>query len=323
MYDEYVEHPSFVSLLQFEPSTACDGACTFCHHPNLKRKGTATWSTLLEIIDSCAPYASTACPFIMGEPILEPRLIPILDNLKQVNPKINTHIYTNFYSMDKQKARDIIESQVLDSISVSFYGPTPELYAKYQPGFKWEQTRSNIKQFMQIREKLGLVKPTVQMHYIGLPDLLHYYPTFEAEWNSIVDHVGVTVYRTQSLEEETETQRWMPLVHGKHAPMRVPCSRIWGGFYVHFNGDVVPCCGDYEAEHVLGNIHDVYHPSDIWWGDKAKAFRQLHIDQKWRDIPMCSKCNYWKYEMPKDWVQYWLNRYAGKTEPLPLATVKC
>jgi radical SAM protein with 4Fe4S-binding SPASM domain len=312
-YNEYVDRPPFVGLLQFETSTACDGKCTFCHHSQLKRKGVASWSTLLEVIDSCAPYASTACPFLMGEPLLEPRLIPILDNLKQVNPKINTHIYTNFYSMTKQKARDIIQSQLLDLITVSFYGPTPELYAKYQPGFNWQQTRSNIKHFMQIRNRLGLTKPQVQMHYIGLPDLLRAYPKYEAEWRSVVDNVGITVFRTHTEQENSESEQWMKIIHGKHAPLRVPCARIFSGFYVHCNGDVVPCSGDCEGDNVLGNIHDCYHASDVWWGDKAQAFRKKHIDREWNEIPMCKDCNYWKYEMPRDWVSYWVRRYNPLT----------
>ena len=319
-FDQYVEEPPFVGLLQFEPSTACDGSCTFCPHPKLKRKGTASWSTLLEIIDTCAPHAGSACPFLMGEPLLEPRLTAILDNLKQVNPKIQTHIYTNFYSMTQQKAQELIEQQLLDLITVSFYGPTPELYAKYQPGFKWEQTRSNIKDFMQLRRKMGYLKPRVQMHYIALPDLYKVYPAYLDEWTGIVDQVGATVYRSHTQQENVESELWQKIIHGVHAPMRVPCARIWSGFYVLCNGDVVPCSGDCEGENVLGNINSCYKPQDIWHGEKAKAFRQLHVEQRQKEIPMCQNCNYWKYEMPRDWVQYWMNHYAGK--PILLESLK-
>ena len=112
--ENFVKNPPFVPLLQFETSTTCDGACTFCNHKNMKRKGTASWSTLLDIIDTCAPHAGTVCPFLMGEPLLEPRLTALLDNVKQVNPKATTQIYTNMNSMTPQKAREIIESGVLD-----------------------------------------------------------------------------------------------------------------------------------------------------------------------------------------------------------------
>ncbi len=319
-FDNFIEKPNFVGLLQFETSTTCDGACTFCNHHKMKRKGIASWSTLLEVIDTVASYASTACPFLMGEPLLEPRLTAILDNLKQVNPKIQTHIYSNMNAMTRAKATEIIDSQLLDLLTVSFYGPTPELYKKYQPTFDWQRTRSNIKRFMQIRNRKGLTKPQVQMHFIGIPDLLQAYPRYEAEWHGIADSVGITVYRTHNQEENVDSERWMKLVHGKHAPIRVPCSRIWSGFYTLFNGDVVPCSADHEGENILGNIKDCYHPTDIWWGEKAQAFRQRHIDQKWTEIPMCQNCNYWKYEMPKDWVSYWMNRYAGKTKSLQLAT---
>ena len=309
---EYIENPNFVGLLQFETNTTCDGKCTFCNHKIMKRCGTASWSTLLEVIDTCAPYAQTACPFLMQEPSLDKRLVTVLDNLKQVNPNINTHIYSNMHNMNHAKATEIIDSQLLDTLTVSFYGPTPELYAKYQPGFDWHKTRENIKQFIKIRNNKGLVKPYVQMHFIGLPELLHDYPAYRKEWEGYADNLGITVYRTHTEQEEAEAGQWQKLLHGKHAPKRVPCARLWSGFYVLYNGDVVPCSADYNGDNVLGNIHNCYRPTDIWWGEKAKAFRQKHIDQKTCDIEMCRNCNYWKYEMPREWVQYWMDYYAGK-----------
>lgn len=88
------------------------------------------------------------------------------------------------------------------------------------------------------------------------------------------------------------------------------------------NGDVVPCSGDCEGDNILGNIRGAYHPVDIWWGEKAKAFRQKHIDQKQNEIAMCKNCNFWKYEMPKNWLLYWMERYGYTKQSLPLATPK-
>ncbi len=308
---EFVDNPPFVGLLQFETNTVCDGACTFCNHRVMKRKATASWSTLLEVIDTCAPYAMETCPFLMQEPCLEPRLVKILDNLKQVNPHIKTHIYSNMHSMTPKVARQILDSQLLDELTVSFYGPTPELYKKYQPTFSFERTRANIKYFIDYRNRHGFKKPRVNMHFIALPDLLRYYEAFKVEWKDYADSIGCTIYRTHTENEVAETEGWMHKIYGAHSK-RVPCIRVWTGFYVLSNGDVVPCSADYEGDNVLGNIHDCYHPLDIWWGAKAKAFRQKHIDGKYDEIPMCKNCNYWKYEMPKEWVNYWLNYYGGK-----------
>src|SRR3972149_6129718 len=92
---EYVKKPPFVGLLQFETATACNGKCTFCKHKDMHRNGKASWQTILEAIDTCVPYAQTVCPFLMQEPLLEQRLPAILDNIKQINPRVKTQIYTN------------------------------------------------------------------------------------------------------------------------------------------------------------------------------------------------------------------------------------
>lgn len=179
----------------------------------------------------------------------------------------------------------------------------------------------NIITFMGLREKLGLQKPHVKLHYIGLPDLLQFYPQFLKDWQPIVDDLGVTVYRSHNQKEDEDASKFQSLIYRGRAKMRVPCYRAWTGFYTLYNGDVVPCSADYEGDNVLGNIHDAYAPTDVWWGEKALAFRQLHVEQRQNEIEMCAGCNYWKYEMPPEWVEYWTGRYERESEPLQLEPV--
>jgi len=300
-YEKYVQEPPFVGLLQFETGTACNGKCTFCSHKDMKRSGTASWSTILEVIDQCAPYAQTVCPFWMQEPLLEPRLPAILDNVKQVNPKTETVIYTNMAKLPKWW-RQLVDEQNLDTMIISFYGATPQLYRKYQPGFNWNRTRRNIKRFMAYRKSKGYKKPYVKMHYIMLPDTVAAAKGFAEEWINIVDSVGGTVYRTyetnEALEQFEQKQYGAP-------PKRVPCIRLWSGFYVQFNGDVCPCSADSQGDNVLGNVLE-QNFRQIWWGPKAREFREKHIKGEYAE--MCRNCNYYKYEMPKEWIQYWLNK---------------
>lgn len=312
-WQRYVETPPFVGLLQFETGTTCNGRCLFCHHKDMMRKGTASWSTILEAIDVCAPYAETVCPFMMQEPLLEPRLCAVLDNIKQVNPFTKTQIYTNMAKLPSDW-RNLIDEGNLDTMIISFYGPTPELYKKYQPTFNWHQTRDNICRFMGYRRAQGLSKPFVKMHYIALPDLIgpkgvtakHFF----SEWNKVVDAVGTTVYRTHDLEDPcfqslSEAEKFEYTLYGAPVPKRVPCQRLWAGLYVLFNGDVVPCSADYDGVNVLGNIHEE-DPRRIWLGKKHQEFRKQHVKGKYNSLDLCRHCNYWRHEMSEEWVTYWL-----------------
>ncbi len=304
-FTEYIAHPNFVPLLQFETNTFCDGKCVFCSHKDMHRKGTAKWSTLFEVIDTCVPYAQTVCPFIMQEPWLEPRLTAILDNIKQVNHRAKTLIYSNMHSVDFKQTREILEHQLLDDLIISFYAPTPRIYKQYQPTFNYSRTAKNIERFMALKRKLGASKPTVTMHYIALPDLLKQGAQFEARWKPIVDKVGTTIYRPHADPDPLvgDVDVYDRKVWGEHLPKRVPCARLWTGFYVLFNGDVVPCTADYDGKHILGNIHET-EPLDIWWGEKATQFRRDHAEGKYAE--MCRVCNYWKYEM-KEWSANWIS----------------
>lgn len=314
----YVANPPFIGLLQFETSTICNGRCVFCHHKDMKRKGIASWSTILDVIDICVPYAETVCPFLMQEPLLEPRLCGILDNIKQVNPKAKTQIYTNMAKLP-ENWKSLIAEQNLDLMIISFYGPTPELYRKYQPAFDWNQTRANIHKFMKYRKGMGYTRPLVKMHYIALPDLLgpknQTAKLFFKDWHGIVDQIGTTVYRTHDEEDPcfqslSDVEKFEQGLYGEPPPIRVPCQRLWSGFYVLFNGDVVPCSADYDGLNVLGNIHDE-DPRKIWWGKKARDFRQKHVDGEFDSLDLCRHCNYWKYEMSEEWVTYWVLKQTG------------
>lgn len=300
--DKYVKTPPFIPLLQFETTTNCDGACTFCNHKTMRRHGNAKWSTMLEVIDQCVPHAAEVCPFLMGEPFKEPRLDAILDNIYQVNPWTKTVLYSNMHAPTHRQLCEIVDHQFLDRLIVSFYGPTPELYRKYQPTFDFERTANNIRYLMNYRKKQRKEKPEVIMHYIALPDLLKEYVGFDRQWSRVVDRVGATVYRPHTKEEAEYAEGFENDLWGKHASRRVPCQRLWTGFYVLFNGDVVPCSADYNGVNVLGNIHDS-EPIDIWWGEKATAFREAHARGEYAD--MCRHCNYWKFEMNPEWNSYW------------------
>jgi radical SAM protein with 4Fe4S-binding SPASM domain len=306
--DEIIKNPPFIPLLQFETSTRCNGRCVFCGHKDMKRHGDAKWETLIEVMDTCVPHAWETAPYMYGEPFMEPRILDILDNVKQINPHTKTILYSNMNTITRTQATDLIKSQLLDELSTSFYGPTPQLYKKYQPTFSWKRTRNNIRMFMQIRQKLGLPKPQVCMHYIALPDLLPFYLQYSEEWGKIVDEVGLVIYRTLGGHDsivpnvaEFSRATWGPTT----TPKRVPCSRPWKGFYVLFNGDIVPCCSDIHGEYVMGNILE-QEWRDIWWGDKFKQWRRNHIDGKYASY--CVNCNYWEHELPKEWYEYWLKQ---------------
>ena len=75
----------------------------------------------------------------------------------------------------------------------------------------------------------------------------------------------------------------------------VVCTLPWEVMTVTLNGDVVPCCYDYDAKVVLGNMGE-QSLSEIWNGKKMQALRGEFIANRVTN-PLCKNCE--KLYLPK------------------------
>lgn len=83
------------------------------------------------------------------------------------------------------------------------------------------------------------------------------------------------------------------LVAAKAAPLQdesapVTCKMPWLRMTVKWDGDVVPCCFDYDKRYVLGNVKE-QSLAEIWNGEPMRALRQEMIDGDVTN-PLCRKC---------------------------------
>jgi len=241
------------SLLQFETNTVCNGQCTFCQYPNMKKRSPAKWSDLIELMYWWVPEVKAVVPFGMQEPFLEKRLTAILSNIKQFNMKAFTTVYTNMTVYDEDVMTKIIKQQNLDALAISFYGTNKRTYNKLQPGFDFVQVQKNIKAFMKLRKRLGWRKPQVNMHLIVTPETLATGEGFRRKWKKVVDEVGLVHFDswagTQPYSLEFEKRLW-----GEPLKDRPPCHRLWTSMNVRCDGTLIPCCLDSDIMVDLGNV---------------------------------------------------------------------
>lgn len=308
-------------LIQFETGTSCNVVpnCFMCPHSEMGRSGSAKWSTLVEIIEEIVPHAKTCNPFLMQEPLLEPRLINILNDIKYGSPNVKINLYTNMAAMTEELAADILETKAVHNISISFYGPTEEVYNKWQPGLDWETTKANIRRFIRMRDATGRRTPRVDMHMLCVKELMYWWPEFYAEWRPIADQIVVVPFDTFhgnvpdiGFHEFFETFLKGPsqdsgsLIRYTDDPAeRAPCQRLWSTFTTLFNGDVVPCCIDFKGEMPMGNVREE-NAKIIWHNDKYNDLRRLHIERRFDEIPMCRDCNVWQYISSEEWQARWI-----------------
>jgi len=64
---------------------------------------------------------------------------------------------------------------------------------------------------------------------------------------------------------------------------------LWKNLVISQDGSVVPCCVDYDHQHVLGSAR-WQSIEEIWNGEPMRSLRQMHVRGRWRDVALCGPC---------------------------------
>ena len=66
------------------------------------------------------------------------------------------------------------------------------------------------------------------------------------------------------------------------------CWRMWSSSVITWDGRVLPCCFDKDADHQLGMLGDSSF-KQIWEGENYKTFRQQILRSR-KGIDICANC---------------------------------
>jgi radical SAM protein with 4Fe4S-binding SPASM domain len=64
---------------------------------------------------------------------------------------------------------------------------------------------------------------------------------------------------------------------------------MWSGCVVTWNGDVVPCCFDKDAQHKMGSLQQ--SSLEAIWNDKTYEAFRLQLQRGRKEIDICSNCS--------------------------------
>ena len=80
-----------------------------------------------------------------------------------------------------------------------------------------------------------------------------------------------------------------PLIPSGREPVeRKVCSDLWQRMTIRANGDVMACCNlAYKLK--VGNIKEK-SIHDIWHGREMNRLRELHLQGRYNEIPLCRSC---------------------------------
>jgi MoaA/NifB/PqqE/SkfB family radical SAM enzyme len=303
--------PGLPAVLYLETTNRCDSLCRTCVRTfrSLEPPKDLTLAELVKIVAQF-PRLDRVILHGIGEPLLNPELLPMIRHLKGQGAAVVFN--SDAIGLTEKKRRALIESG-LDELRVSLDAATPETYRAIRGVPRFDRVVENVAALAALKKRLGAATPkislwfTVMKRNVGeLPDfirlaakmgaahvnvqrLVHYGEGLAVQEQSL--YGSLTALEEVMLAEATRLAQDSGIDLSASGATTPPesltprererpwsgCQRPWSLSYITANGNVLPCCispwtaKDYPGL-ILGNA--LAEPfAAIWNGERYQRFR--------------------------------------------------
>ncbi|MBO9566551.1 MAG: SPASM domain-containing protein [Niastella sp.] len=287
--------------ISFEPTTSCNLRCPEC--PSGLRAFTRPTGMLQknffrDTIDQLSGDLLYLIFYFQGEPYLNP---DFLDMVKYASQKgIYTATSTNAHYLNDANARRTVESG-LDRLIISIDGTTQDVYQQYRVGGKLEKVLAGARNIMKWKKELKSKTPFVFFQFLVVKPNEHQIEDVKR----LAAEIGVDDVRfktAQVYDYEQDPNQLIPTLD-KYSRYRRNeegefefknslqnhCWRLWHATVISWDGLVVPCCFDKDAQHTLGDLKGKPF-KEVWHSDEYVNFRR-QILQSRKNIDICANCS--------------------------------
>ena len=280
-------------VFAIEVTNYCNLDCVMCPRREMKRKvGMMSFDLFKEIIDQIRDYNRHVLLHNFGEPLFHPQIDKMIDYCAE--NRIKTKFSTNGTILDREHTLKILNSR-LDGIILSLDGSTRETYEKLRVKGEYEQVEQNIVNFLKLKREMHLKKLHTIIQIIHMNETETEIIDFIKRWKPYVDEVLIKPYSTwadqvEGIKELSKPEhRFKPKIK-----RRYPCLWPWVTVVIQWNGDVVPCCYDYDSKYILGNVKEK-SLVEIWNGEEVLNLRRQFVEGNYNN-PLCKQCIDWPGE---------------------------
>lgn len=301
-YSKIVKKPVQWGLpisLSFEPTTSCNLRCPEC--PSGLRAFTRPTGMLQQdffksTMDEVGKDLTYLIFYFQGEPYLNPNF---LDMVKYAHDKkIYTATSTNAHYLNNEMAKKTIESG-LDRLIISIDGTTQDVYQQYRVGGNLEKVLEGAKNIVKWKKEMKSKTPFVIFQFLVVKPNEHQIEDVKKLGAEIgVDEVA---FKTAQIYDYENGSNLIPTIDyysryekqddGKYTiknKMLNHCWKLWHSCVITWDGAVVPCCFDKDADHRLGDLKETSF-KQLWQGAKYHDFRAALIKSR-SEIDICKNC---------------------------------
>jgi radical SAM protein with 4Fe4S-binding SPASM domain len=153
----------------------------------------------------------------------------------------------------------------------------------------YEKSKANVLKFLELKTK----KKSNTFITVSMIDFDLNKPSIARMREFWESQPGVNEFLIKQFESfdgsASEINALRPDGHPDFGPTRkVVCDKPWKTMTVTWTGDVVPCCFDFDAKYILGNLRD-NTLSEIWNGEPMLALRREFLSGTLHNS-LCANC---------------------------------
>lgn len=291
----------FPVSISFEPTTSCNLRCPEC--PSGLRAFTRPTGMLQkdffrETIDDIHRHLLYLIFYFQGEPYLNPSFLDMVAYAS--GKKIYTATSTNAHYLTEAVARKTVESG-LDRLIISIDGTTQDVYQQYRVGGNLEKVLEGARNIVKAKKDMNSQKPFVIFQFLVVKPNEHQLEGAK----KLAKDIGVDDIRFKSAQVydyENDPNQLIPTIgrysryiknsNGSYRPknkLANHCWKLWHANVITWDGMVVPCCFDKDADHQLGNLKEKSF-KETWKSEEYKRFRADLMKSR-QNIDICSNCS--------------------------------
>lgn len=240
----------FPNYLTIETTNLCNLKCIMCPRSEMTRKvGVMDYTLFRKIIDEIEGKIEFIWLHFMGEPLLNKNLFDYIQYAAGRGTTVA--ISTNAAFLD-ESADHLLESE-LDFLIICLDSLNEGTYQKIRVNSNFYKTLNNIERFVarhlatrsHLNVSLQLVKMNLNENEID---------TFISKW-PLRSGINVVVKSLHGFADQMKTLKELGYVPFENSKRKL-CAEPWRGMIVGWDGNVVPCCNDFDYKYVLGNVRE-------------------------------------------------------------------
>jgi len=281
--------------LGVELTNHCNLSCPCCASgsgTNNRERGYISQDLFRKIVDELSAYTISTMFYFQGESMLHPAFF---DMLRQAST-MGVIISTNGHYLDENNCKLLAGSR-FRKIIVSLDGITEETYTKYRVNGDLSKVLDGI---LLLNAELSKSRSNNKLE---LQVLVNRYN--EGELESIKEYgrsLGLKVsFKSMQITGVKDSGSFLPLEsrYSRYliregsleirSSLANHCYRLWTNPVITWDGKVLPCCFDKDAQYIMGDISK-QSLKEIWKGPEYSTFRKRLIQNR-AGIDICNNCS--------------------------------